>query len=292
MFTKFAERANKNTVKCVSIITLYSTLFLDIYFDKWAGPQWTFLLFYMSMNIIVSELVPGRFGYAFAILSALCRSYTGTIRWDGWQVEIWSAVCCILGFSMISYLVQKKNILLGDLRRSALTDSLTNLPNRRDFHLQLEHLLAHCQRRGESISIAYIDVDNFKRLNDNFGHKRGDQVLASIGKVISKSLRSEDIGARLGGDEFAVIFASEINSDGNKLSLIDRLKHDLDEMCKRDKYDVTFSIGVVNYNGEAKYATCDEVLHFADEMMYKVKKTSKNAIKIENFHLQKTQNKI
>lgn len=262
------------TAKILFLGILLITLFFDIHCDQYKGPQWTFLLFYMVLNVLVNEAIGGTFGMIYSILAALSRAYVGTLVWDGMITEMSSSINLVIGFSFISYLIRQKNSLLEKIKRSALIDPLTQLPNRREFSLQLDHVVSWARRHEQPISIAYIDVDNFKQINDKHGHKRGDELLVSIGRIISTTLRSEDIGARLGGDEFAVISTENNN-------MIHRLKKELDRMCVRNKFDVSFSVGVVNYDGTVEITT-DRLIEIADELMYTVKKSTKNGILVHD----------
>src|SRR5256885_4874967 len=102
-------------------------------------------------------------------------------------------------------------------KESALTDPLTELPNARGFYMMLEQRLAECERSGrESLSVISMDVDDFKAINDRYGHAIGDRLLASIASVIRKELRQMDILSRYAGDEFVAIMpmASQVMAEG------------------------------------------------------------------------------
>ena len=103
-------------------------------------------------------------------------------------------------------------------KESALTDPLTELPNARGFYMMLEQRLAECERLGrESLSVISMDVDNFKDINDQWGHAIGDRLLASVARVIRKELRQMDILSRYAGDEFVAIMpmASQVMAEGS-----------------------------------------------------------------------------
>src|SRR5215510_15021721 len=102
-------------------------------------------------------------------------------------------------------------------KESALTDPLTELPNARGFYMMLEQRLAECQRMGrESLALISMDVDDFKEINDQWGHAIGDRLLASVARVIRKELRQMDILSRYAGDEFVAIMpmASQVMAEG------------------------------------------------------------------------------
>ena len=103
--------------------------------------------------------------------------------------------------------------LLALLRREALTDALTGLANRRAFDERLGAELSRARRHGEPVSLALLDLDGFKALNDRHGHPEGDRALARLAEILGSSVRAEDTAARLAGDEFAVILPSTSAAD-------------------------------------------------------------------------------
>jgi diguanylate cyclase (GGDEF)-like protein len=103
--------------------------------------------------------------------------------------------------------------LLALLRREALTDALTGLANRRAFDERLGAELSRARRHGEPVSLALIDLDDFKELNDRHGHPDGDRALKRLAEILHASVRAEDTAARLAGDEFAVILPSTAAGD-------------------------------------------------------------------------------
>jgi diguanylate cyclase (GGDEF)-like protein len=94
----------------------------------------------------------------------------------------------------------------GQLELQAHTDALTDLANRRMFELQGQQAFFHAQRYGEAMSVIVLDIDHFKRINDQFGHEGGDVVLRALGRYLKEAVRaSERPAARIGGEEFAIL---------------------------------------------------------------------------------------
>lgn len=242
----------------------------------------TFIAVYIFLIYIVSTYVGGRFSFVFAILAGIAQVQTEPHIYDH-RYFSWFLLNTICSYMFIAYMIIRKNKALGSLEKITVTDELTKLPNRRAFNDYIERSIAHARRWAEQMSIAYIDVDHFKFVNDIYGHQVGDELLRCIGSTIKENLRADDMGARLGGDEFAIILK---HTSGDHNSFIQRIKEELDECVEKSlgKYiinrniDVTFSIGMINYDG-SQSVTPDEILNAADELMYEVKKTSKNAIK-------------
>ena len=124
------------------------------------------------------------------------------------------------------------------------------------------------------ISIVYIDLDNFKEVNDSLGHKEGDEVLRTAAQTLKNNVRDIDVIARLGGDEFGILIP-DLDYEEAKKAII-RLKSTLDNiMCNR-KWNVTASIGAVTCPKGA--CSVDSLIKMADNLMYEVKSNGKNGI--------------
>lgn len=172
---------------------------------------------------------------------------------------------------MLMLVVHEKLILEEAL---ADTDPLTGLPNRRFFQEQLEREYARINRYPEPLTIAYLDLDNFKYVNDSMGHDIGDELLIIVSQTLASSIRSSDFAARLGGDEFAVMLPM-LESE-SALPLLKKLQDELLDKMKSKKWPVTFSIGVVTYN-EVMESSRD-MIKKVDDLMYAVKKSGKNNV--------------
>ncbi|MFZ3264591.1 MAG: sensor domain-containing diguanylate cyclase [Terriglobales bacterium] len=156
----------------------------------------------------------------------------------------------------------------------ARIDSLTGAANRRAFFECLEGELSRLKRYGRPLSVAYIDLDNLKRVNDQLGHETGDAVLHTVSTTIRKNLRRTDMIARMGGDEFAVLL-SEARSDAARF-VTEKFNHCLLDAMRQNQWPVTFSIGLVTCS--TKPASVEELMKKADELMYQVKRSGKNDI--------------
>jgi diguanylate cyclase (GGDEF)-like protein len=174
--------------------------------------------------------------------------------------------------------------LIGGLKKSlekekalARTDYLTDLANRRNFFEAADAEINRSSRNKLPFTMAYIDSDNFKSINDNFGHATGDRVLKIIAMGIKKNIRKMDTAARIGGDEFAVLLP-ETNSEAAKHAM-DKIYMLLSEAMKGLAFPITFSVGVVTFMNPPKDA--DEMIKITDELMYSVKAMGKNNIKYE-----------
>ncbi len=151
-------------------------------------------------------------------------------------------------------------------------DELTGIANRRGFTTVAEHLLPLCARNNLNVEVLFFDLDEFKELNDQFGHEAGDQALKLFAKTLLKSFRSADVVARLGGDEFVVMMASEKEFSQRALeSLQERIKAAQPGLARKLKW----SVGRVHFD-KARHTSVDDLLADADKEMYanKSRKTS------------------
>jgi diguanylate cyclase (GGDEF)-like protein len=162
-------------------------------------------------------------------------------------------------------------------KESALTDPLTELPNARGFYMMLEQRLAECERLGrEPLSVISMDLDDFKEINDRYGHAIGDRLLASIARVVRKELRQMDILSRYAGDEFVAIMpmASQVMAEG----VADRIsKAVLDhEFAVRagKQVKVGISLGVACFPNDGE--STEELLTAAARNMQRHKHARKN----------------
>jgi diguanylate cyclase (GGDEF)-like protein len=161
------------------------------------------------------------------------------------------------------------------LKEIAYTDSLTGLDNRHQFFILAEQSLKQAKRNRTSAALCYIDVNNFKNINDNFGHHVGDLILVNLANVLRKITRQSDIIARVGGDEFVVILEN-ISTRGEAEQLLFNMMRHIEKPIAFDghHFSTTVSIGLGLYPDEA--ATLDELLKVADSKMYAAKKSGNN----------------
>jgi diguanylate cyclase (GGDEF)-like protein len=161
-----------------------------------------------------------------------------------------------------------------DVVRLALVDTLTQLPNRRALMQHLEAATRRCDRNGTSLAVAFVDVDNFKQINDALGHQIGDQVLQKIARRLVTAVRGCDEVARIGGDEFIAII-EEVGSYEDCISVVERMVSSVQESCTINNSEVhlSVSIGVAMY---PKDCSIQQLIGAADTAMYLAKKDGKN----------------
>ena len=154
------------------------------------------------------------------------------------------------------------------------TDQLTQIANRRGLMQAFEVERARLERSGGELSIGLLDIDNFKKLNDELGHSAGDEALKSLAAIVSKTLRPTDRVARYGGEEFVVLLPETTASEGEQV--LTRLQRSLTGglfMHKDKQIFVTFSAGVTGYRMAERI---EDSLERADQALYEAKRTGKN----------------
>jgi diguanylate cyclase len=163
-------------------------------------------------------------------------------------------------------------------RQKALIDPLTGLPNRAAWSERLEHEIKQWQQHGNTLSLAMLDLDHFKRINDNYGHLAGDKVLKIIATVLRKRLRGSDFIARFGGEEFVLLLPATPPAVGAKL--LETLRAAI-EACpfhfKGERVTITISMGLASFRaGEHS----DLVLKRADQALYRAKNAGRNRVEL------------
>lgn len=162
-----------------------------------------------------------------------------------------------------------------EIKQLAYYDALTNLPNRTFFQQNLENIIEECKRYEKKFALLFLDLDNFKYVNDTFGHLIGDKLLQLAARILEKSVRKSDIVARLGGDEFTIII-----KDVKEMLGIDRIAKTIIQEIEKEieiegnSIHVGISIGICIYPDDA--VLTDSLTKKADIAMYNSKNKGKN----------------
>jgi len=162
---------------------------------------------------------------------------------------------------------------IEDLTEAATLDGLTGLYTREVFDQWLAKSVAECQRYGDPLALLMADIDDFKEINDTYGHQTGDEVLGKIGVDILDNLRSADLAARYGGEELAIILPhTDVNS---AYTVADKICRSVRARFKANPH-VTISIGLACWQEEMKGA--EDLVHAADKALYRAKNKGKNRV--------------
>ncbi|WP_232496476.1 GGDEF domain-containing phosphodiesterase [Methylotenera sp. 73s] len=169
-------------------------------------------------------------------------------------------------------IMDKKTI--PDTANTGYKDPLTHLPNRRAFQRELETAVKRSTRASNTIALAYIDLDHFKPINDNYGHHVGDAVLLMVAQRLDAAVRACDTVARIGGDEFVALI-DEIKTDEDIIPIVERIVQSIKEpfLVGDQQIEISCSVGIAVYPRDGDI---DKLMVCADAAMYKAKESGKN----------------
>lgn len=258
-------------------VTALALLFAVVvgYVDFVTGSEVSLGLFYVAPVAIAAWYVGLWTGVTLAIFCSIAWFIAGNdVHYSHPAIPYWNALIR-LGFFLVS------GLSLSALRESVIRerylsqmDALTGLYNRRVFEERLGHDLVSTKRRNKPLTLAYIDLDNFKSVNDNFGHAEGDRVLQTTGEILFQRVREVDTVARLGGDEFALILP-DTDKEG-AFEVISDLNDNLRKAFKELNKNVACSIGVVTFlNADI---SVENAVKAADAKMYSAKRRGKDTM--------------
>lgn len=235
---------------------------LPIALVSWSSRKWD--------GILVSALSAGAW-YAADVYSGHAYSH--------YIIPVWNAAVRLAFFVTTSILISVVRTRLEQEKVLARKDFLTGAVSSRGFYELVQKELERAGRYKHPFSLAYIDLDNFKVVNDTLGHLVGGHVLRVAARVVSDAVRSTDTVARLGGDEFAVLLPE--TGQESARAVISRLIPSFMKVMQESGWPVTLSIGVVTFISCP--ASVDEAVKRADDVMYEVKNAGKNNTKYELF---------
>lgn len=249
--------------------------------DIWIGPKVSLAVFYLIPISIAAWYANCRVSIVMAMLSSaiMVALEIPTIGVDaGKMTSAWNGFTHLGFFMTTAYLVSSLKTRYEAEKVLARTDQLTGLMNRRAFLEQFEMLFNLASRRDSVLTIAYIDLDNFKQVNDVHGHNVGDQVLQTVATAMKTHSRRTDLVARLGGDEFVIV----LPDTGQQAAKVLLAKiHEAIQSSTVKSQRISCSAGVVTFTNMPH--TFHEALRFADSLMYQVKEQGKNAVAFSIF---------
>ncbi len=250
------------------------------FFDFETGSEVNVAILYLIPICIVTWYIGEIVGIITADLCAgayLASDLIGKHAYTNNLIACWNAFMYLAFFSIVAFILSRLKKTIEREKNLARIDFLTDIPNLKGFYEFGNREIEKCKRYKRKLSVAYIDCDNFKQVNDTYGHEMGDKLLKLIADTIQDNIRNTDLVARLGGDEF-VIMLDETGEDTVR-HVIERVHNNLKAAVKSERFHVTFSIGVAIFNNVPE--TLEEAVKKADGLMYRVKKNGKNMVKYE-----------
>lgn len=250
--------------------------------DYYTGPALSSAIFYVAPIGIAAWSAGRTVGSIFAVLGSLAWliSDLGTATWYSHSLfPVWNALARFGLFLIIVYLLDSVRASLRAHQTLAYSDPLTGLANTRAFLQHADEEINRSRRYRHPFSVAYVDVDDFKAVNDTLGHMAGDELLRTVAQTMRKALRNTDAVARLGGDEFAVLFPETAADEARET--LQKLLRRLAVQMGRGKWPVTFSVGLMTF--DTPPADTARMLALSDALMYEVKKSGKNGFRQSRF---------
>lgn len=236
-------------------------------------------LFMLAVLVLVFLL---SFVYEFyleeALLTLIGVGEAAESREDHWRyiisVTSFTAIALVVPGWALHRALTKRERMVAEVRRLASHDGLTGLPNRRLFMDRLEQAVRRAHRDGRRAAVMFLDLDDFKPVNDTWGHRQGDAVLRAIAHRLSDCVRETDTVARFGGDEFVIVM-TDVGDREDVEALAEKINHALSEPLPTDGGEATLhaSIGVALYPDHADEA--EALLSKADDAMYQAKSRGK-----------------
>lgn len=254
--------------------------------DYLTGRYISVSIFYLIPVIFTTWFVNRWLGFFISLVSTVVWFIADTILKNHPYALIpyWNAAVRFSFFIIIGYLLSALKIAYEREKKLARTDVLTGVVNRHYFLELLQAEINRNRRYGQPLTVAYIDVDNFKMVNDKFGHSTGDKLLQFIANTIKRQIRTTDVIARLGGDEFALLLLE--SSYESAWIVLQRVHKQLRETMQTHSWSVSFSIGAVTFIRVQDSADVSTVVHQADELMYFAKQSGKNKLEHRLFNEQ------
>ena len=241
-------------------IRIFPLYFLPVAFCAWyASARWAWVLSVASAcSWVAANLLAG-------------KEYSSVLVWSvNFSVQA-------IAFATVGQLIstlRSRLLLEAEMSRS---DPLTHLLNRRGFEEHATLLLAHARRQRTPATLAYLDLDDFKRVNDRMGHRAGDGVLRTVAGALANDIREGDLAARVGGDEFLLLLPGAGVDEAT--SLLERLHQALCDSLRDHGWPVTVSVGAMSFARPPM--SLQEMVSRSDACMYRAKQGGKNRVCVE-----------
>jgi diguanylate cyclase (GGDEF)-like protein len=288
LFARLAEasmRLPRSRARAMLGVGLAATVLLD----HLTGPQVNVIILYLGLACFGSWCLGERVGLAVGAISVLMLGLINGFGAPGQVAAIkpvalaWNMIARSLSMTVMVALASGLRHSLDHARWSATTDPLTGILNKAGFQRRLRALVSHAQRRQESLVLAYIDLDGFKGVNDGFGHAAGDTLLRDFAEKAGDAVRAHDLFARIGGDEFVTLLTVPTCHQGDIAA--EALHDRLSRILRGTGHAVTCSMGAMVVEATGISSTT-KLIEAADGLMYEVKKTGKNALRVARLDLQ------
>ena len=263
--------------RSIKVISAALLLLYFGYLDLISGEQIAFSCFYLLPISIVSWYVNREAGIAFSCLAALLcllANYGGSAPAQVILIQTWNAIAYLIFFILTAILLAKLKMAMEIESRLARIDFLTGIPNHHDFADILFLEMERARRYERPLTLAYIDCDDFTKVNDTLGREQGDLLLKEVANCLLEHTRKTDKIARMGGDEFAMMLPETSETQAREILL--RLHVKLLTVMELYKWPVTFSIGSIGF--EDIPLTTQDAIRETEKMMLLAKQNGRNQL--------------
>lgn len=243
--------------------------------DDLTGNEISFSVFYLAPTALLAwkgGRSAGLFGAAAAAAVWLFVESRSGFPYSHPLIMYWNAAVRLVFFVVTAQLISRQKLVYALERKLSRTDGLTGLMNARAFFQEGERIRALCARHARPLTVVYVDLDNFKQVNDSRGHQEGDRLIRLVGRGLLGAVRASDLAARLGGDEFGLLLPETGFEEAEVF--IGRLRQSLDDEVDRAYWSVGYSAGVVTFARPP--ANVEAATAAADRAMYEVKNGGKD----------------
>jgi diguanylate cyclase (GGDEF)-like protein len=251
------------------------SLSLGLFYLDSLSSDYSLIILYVAPIWLASWHLKARPSLLVSVICA-CESVLDNIldslgQFSLWSFRTWNSLTEAVFLIIAGHLLNRLKHQLELHKELAFTDPLSGLLNRRSFFELANYELSCSRRYGRSATLIYIDLDDFKSVNDRYGHDKGDKVLVKVAQTLRGQLRAGDVVCRIGGDEFVALLPETRDEAKEKLKTL----HGAINIAVQNEVDNgTVSMGAVTFNTVP--LSLDEMMKLADQLMYNAKKCGKN----------------
>lgn len=264
--------------KIISFISSLLLIVLIGYVDTLTKNEISINVFYLIPISIIAWYIGPKSAYSISLLAAISWFFadmSNGSKYTHFLIPYWNTVGLLIFFLILAHLITqlKKEYLLQ--KQMATEDFLTKILNERAFYNSAKIELSRSERYKRPLTFIYLDLDNFKAVNDSLGHSEGDKLLYNLANTIRTNTRLTDTVARLGGDEFGILLP-EMDSTNSPL-FVTKIQLAVRNEMTKNNWPVSLSAGAVTFFKTPK--NVDNMIKLADRLMYSAKKHGKDQVK-------------
>jgi diguanylate cyclase (GGDEF)-like protein len=245
--------------------------------DFFTGEEFSFSIFYLIPVALASTWVGWLEGILVSVLCAatwLVAEHTSGRVYSHPLFLYWDTLVRLGFFLAVTLSLARMRSSWHALEEISRKDPLTGTLNSRAFNETAQREMERTSGNWHPYTLAYLDIDDFKAVNDSLGHAAGDELLVTVAETLADNIRNSDVLARVGGDEFVILFPETGAARARRA--MHRLKDNVVQKMKEKRWPVTLSVGLVTFLTPAD--SVDKMLQQADGLMYEAKRSGRNQI--------------